>query len=275
MAAIPFQRDIHYPESDGRPLGETERHRQEIVDLIFGLQQHYRDTPDVYVGGNMFVYSSRGDRSTVVCPDVFVVKGVDKTVRRTFKTWEEGNRRPCLVIEVTSESSREEDVDKKAKYIRLGVEEYFLFDPLGEYLSPSLQGFRLLGGRYLSIPPQKDGSLPSRTTGLILRREGEKLRLVNAATGEPLVRTDEIDARRQAAEARAAEETAARRAAEARAAEETAARRAAEARAAEETAVRRAAEARAAQEEEARRAAEARATAAEEELERLRRELGG
>jgi Uma2 family endonuclease len=222
MAAIPFQRDIDYPESDGRPLGETDRHRQEIVDLIYGLQQHYAGDPGVYVAGNMFLYYAQGNRSAVVCPDVFVVQGAGKELRRTFKVWEEGDRRPCLVIEVTSESTRDEDlIEKKSKYARLGVEEYFLFDPLGEYLSPPLQGFRLRGSRYFGIPLEEDGSLRSETTGLLLRREGGRSRLVNAATGEPLPRIDELAGLIQAAETRAA-------GAEIRAAAETAARKAAE-----------------------------------------------
>lgn len=239
MAAIPFQRDIDYPESDGRPLAETERHRQEIVDLIFGLQRHFSDAPDVYVGGNMFIYPTPLDRRAAVAPDVFVVKGVGKQIRRTFRVWEEGDRRPCLVIEVTSESTQEEDmVEKMGKYARLGVEEYFLFDPLGEYLSPPLQGFRLVKGRYFGIPLEKDGSLVSQTAGVVLRRENGRARLVNAATGEPLPYVEELEGLRRAAEDRADQEAKARR-----------------------------------KESEARRAAEARAAAAEEELARLRREI--
>lgn len=95
--------------------------------------------------------------------------------------------------------------------------------------------------------------MTSRGTGLRLRVEDERLRLVDAATGEPLLRMQEVE------EA----ETAARHAAEARAAE-------AEAQAAQEAAARRAAEAQAVQE-----AAEARAAAAEEEIARLRRALEG
>jgi len=281
VAALPFQREIDYPESDGRPLAETERHRQVIVDLIYGLQQRYGETPDVYVGGNLFLYYEKGNRSAVVAPDVFVVKGVGKESRNTYKVWEEGGRVPFLVIEVTSASTSDEDlVDKKGKYLRLGVEEYVLFDPLEEYLAPSMQGFRLRNGRYVAIPPHEDGSLESTTTGLVLRREGQRLRLVDAATGEPLLWVDEEKPLRRAAEARAAQEAEARHAAEARAAREEEARRTAESRAAQEAEARQAAEARAALEGEARRreadareAAEARATAVEEELVRLRREL--
>ena len=242
---------VHYPETDGQPMGETETHRDETIDLIQALQHFLRDRDDVYVGGDLFIYYEEGNPRAVVCPDVFVVYGVPKLVeragrtekRRIYKLWEEG-RPPTMVVEVTSKSTRDEDaVDKRVKYAQLGVEEYFLYDPLDEYLSPQLQGYRLLGDRYRRIQPAADGSVPSRTTGLTLVVEGDHLRLRVTATGEPLLRNDEL-------RARSAEEAAARRQAEERAAEEAAARR---------------------QEAAARRQAEERATALEAELERLRR----
>jgi Uma2 family endonuclease len=213
MAAFPLEHEIDYPESDGKPLGETPRHRQEIVDLIYALEERYRETPDVYVSGNMFIYYEQGNRGAVVCPDVFLVKGAGKEMRDTFRLWQEGNRAPALVIEVTSASTRHEDlIDKKAKYASLGVDEYFLFDPLGEYLSPPLQGFRLLGNRYRPIQPEADGSLRMMTTGLRIQREGQRARLIDDATGEPLRWMEEVteSERRKAAALRAAEEEIAR-----------------------------------------------------------------
>jgi hypothetical protein len=73
------------------------------------------------------------------------------------------------------------------------VEEYFLDDPLGEYLAPPLQGYRLVAGKYEPIEPDADGALLSRTTGLLLRREGQKVRLIDARTREPLLWMDEQD----------------------------------------------------------------------------------
>jgi hypothetical protein len=55
MAAIPFQREIYYPESDGKPMGETEHHRDEIYGLIWVLRQRYREVPDAHVTGNLFL----------------------------------------------------------------------------------------------------------------------------------------------------------------------------------------------------------------------------
>lgn len=191
MAAIPLKHEVHYPESDGRPMGETDQHITEIMELIAILRERYRNAADVYVGGDMLLYYVEGDPRQRVCPDVFVTFGIPKEPpRRSYFLWREG-RPPSLVVEVTSKGSHREDVEKKELYARLGVEEYFLHDPLGEYLRPSLQGFRLEDGKYLPIPTAVDGSLVSRLTGLTLRREGEGLRLVDTESGQPLLKPSE------------------------------------------------------------------------------------
>jgi Uma2 family endonuclease len=202
--SIPLHNEIHYPESDGRPM-ETQIHAQVLEDLRFALVRRYADVPDVYIWGNLFLYYREGDPSGCVGPDVFLIRGVPKredNPRRTYKVWEEGGRVPSLVIEVTSLSTRDEDVEKNKRYAKLGVEEYFLFDPLGEYLRPRLQGFRLEGGRYQALVQRVDGALESRTTGLILKPEGPRLRLVDKETGEALLTAAEADEARLAAEDR-------------------------------------------------------------------------
>lgn len=194
MSAFPLQRDIEYPESDGQPMAETDLHREEMFDLIRALTRRYRDVPDVYVSGNLFFYYVQGDPRAVVAPDVFLVRGVPKRQRRIYKLWEEG-RVPSLVIELTSDSTQDEDIDKKKLvYQRLGVEEYFLHDPFQDYLDPALQGFRLVKGQYQPLRPGPDSSLPSLSTGLRLRTEGKRLRLVDAATNDPLLWGEELDA---------------------------------------------------------------------------------
>jgi len=267
MTAIPLKHDdVYYPESDGEPMAETPLHRKVMTDLIDGLTRRYASDPDVYVGGNMFLYEVRGDPSSSFSPDVFVVKGgpkdlggIPNELRRIYKIWEEGEV-PCFLIEVTSAKTRGEDTgSKRIRYERLGCEEYFLFDPEGDYLRPRLQGYCLERGRYQPLAANPDGSLFSRTTGLILRVEGRRLRLVEAATGEELPWDDEIESRRREADERAA-------LAEERAAREAEARYAAEERAARDRE-------RADREAEARSAAEERAAQAEEEIARLRREL--
>ena len=82
------------------------------------------------------------------------------------------------MIEVTSESTREEDLDKKREIYRaeIKVKEYFLFDPRAEYLKPPLQGYKLSRGEYMPIHPV-EGRLPSQELGLHLEKVGTTLRL--------------------------------------------------------------------------------------------------
>jgi len=207
MSAIPFQKEIFYPESDGEPMGETGIHVKETMYLIQALEDRFRAEPDVYVSGDMFLYFVEGDPRSVVSPDVFVVKGVPKTVRRVYKFWEEGGRGPCFVIEVTSDSTRNEDIiKKKALYERLGVEEYILYDPLGEYLDPQIQGYRLVNGRYQPIRLERDGSLVSMSTGVTFRMEGDEIRAVETASGRPIFRYAELASLVREREAREAAE---------------------------------------------------------------------
>ena len=216
MAAIPLHREeIEYPTSDGQPMAETTLHRKVMADLIAALELRYEDDPGMWAGGNLLLYYEEGNVRASVAPDVLLAQ-VPKDDRPLYKLWEEG-RPPCLVVEVTSSSTRHEDLKKKKSlYERLGVEEYFLFDPYGDYLSPRLQGYRLEGGRYLRIPPELDGAVLSRVSGLLFRPEGKNIRLIDATTGERLswigeagtVLRREIEARRAAEAARTTAEAA-------------------------------------------------------------------
>lgn len=191
MATISLKQEVIYPESDGRPIGETEAHVIETLDLLAALKQRYMHVADVYVGADMLLYYVEGNPARRVCPDVFVTFGIPKKPqRRSYFLWREG-RPPSMIIEVTSEGSRREDQEKKDLYARLGVEEYFLDDPLDEYLEPPLQGYRLVQGRYEPIEPDEEGMILSRTTGLLLRRDDHGVRLIDTETRKPLPRIEE------------------------------------------------------------------------------------
>ena len=64
--------DVNYPTRDGRPMGETELHRNKMQDLITTLDDYFAAKPDVYVGGDLLVFYERGDRRKHISPDVFV-----------------------------------------------------------------------------------------------------------------------------------------------------------------------------------------------------------
>lgn len=149
-----FSTEIEYPESDGQPMAESDEARDYLMYGTEVLGIYFQDQPDVYVSGNLFIYYEQGNPKAVVAPDVFVVKGVEKKKRRSYKTWEEKNKTPDFVLEITSKSTAWEDQgSKKGIYALLEVQEYFQYDPSGEYLDPPLKGFRLIEGNYLPIEP--------------------------------------------------------------------------------------------------------------------------
>ena len=185
MSTVPMPRRVvgnGYPTSDGKPMAETDYHRELMSTLIDTLKAYYADDPAVYVSGNLLLFYEEKNKRKHVSPDVFVVPGVPKHLRPNYLLWEEGCG-PRFVVELTSSSTRKEDTHKKKTLYQnvLKVREYFLFDPLGDYLKPSMQGWRLVRGVYEEIA-EVAGRLPSETTGLHLERDGRILRLWNPET---------------------------------------------------------------------------------------------
>ncbi|WP_435021047.1 Uma2 family endonuclease [Tundrisphaera sp. TA3] len=212
MASITTE--VFYPESDGKPMAESPVHRDVMAETIAALRDWFADDPLAYVSGNEFLYFVEGDPRRNVSPDVWVARGIDKSVRRpSYKTWEEGGKGPDLVIEVSSPSTRREDLRHKLGLYQdvLRVPEYYLFDPLGEYLDPPLQGHRLVDGAYRPIAPEA-GRLPSQVLGLHLEADGTELRLFDPAAGRRLLtRKEELDQARAAEEKRKTRERRSRR----------------------------------------------------------------
>lgn len=216
---------VEYPESDGEPMAETELHAQLMIDLRFALQRRFRAVPDVYVGINMLMYWVEGDPYKSKAPDVFFVRGAPKEPpRRTWQVWKEG-KAPDVVFEVSSRKTWREDLyDKWQLYARLGVREYFLFDPEYDYLPEPLMAWRLEEGQFFPLLPE-NGCVLSEALGLELCDTGTTLRLRDPQTGELLPTSEEEADARQIAEAlwedaetRAEQEAAARQEAECRAA---------------------------------------------------------
>ncbi len=223
---------IDYPCSDGQPMGESDLHVTCMLHVLAALKWHFekREGEDVYVSANSFLYYERGNPRAVVAPDVFVVLGVPGHLRDSYLLWKEP-KGPDFVLEITSASTRREDERRKrGVYAALGVREYFLYDPRGEYLTPPLQGYCLREGEYRPLPavatlPDGASALRSEVLGLELRdrREERMLRLRDPETGQDLLTYREFGRAREAETAARQKEVIARQ-------KEAIARRAAEAR---------------------------------------------
>lgn len=202
---------IEYPDEDGKPMAESDQARNYLLYGVEVLRMYFRERADVYVSGNLFIYYEEGNQSSVISPDVFVVFGVEKRDRRSYKTWEEGDKTPDFVLEITSKSTRSQDQGaKKGIYSFLGVREYFQYDPTGDYLNPRLQGLHLVEANYFpcstTVLPDDITSIFSEVLGLELRLlpSGE-LRFYDPVTGRRLLTYEESEQARIEAEARIAE----------------------------------------------------------------------
>jgi len=183
-----------YPESDGKPMAETDIHRRLLTTLVFTLETHFQNEPDVYASGNLLVYYVEGNPAKCFAPDVFVVRGVPKGERRIYKLWEEGVT-PQIIIELTSRKTWKEDLQTKWRlYEELGVQEYFIFDPEYDYLDDPLVGYRLENGKYAELEI-KDGRAKSEVLGLELVDTGETLRLFDPNSNQVLPTPQEAQER--------------------------------------------------------------------------------
>jgi Uma2 family endonuclease len=187
-----------YPESDGLPMAESDATRDYLIYGVEALDSYFQAQADVYVSGNLFIYYEQGVPKAVVAPDVFVVFGVEKKQRPTYKTWEEQNKLPDFVLEITSKTTASEDRgSKRGLYAYLEIREYFQYDPTADYLRPALQGFRLVDGNYLPILGRIIGdrfSIFAETLGLELHLEADGgMRFFDPNTGVKLLSPREME----------------------------------------------------------------------------------
>jgi Uma2 family endonuclease len=203
--SIPIIPEIDYPDSDGKPMAESDPARDYLIYAVEALKYYYKDQPQVYVSGNLFIYYEQGNPKSVISPDVFVVFGVSNQSRRSYKLWEENNKAPDFVIEITSKSTVSQDQGlKKGLYAFLGVTEYFQYDPTQDYLNPALKAYRLVSENYVPIQPtilpSGELSFYSETLNLQLQLQSGKLRFYDPVRQETLLTYLEVEEARQNAE---------------------------------------------------------------------------
>lgn len=189
--------EVSYPSSDGEPVAETYLHLYALLVTIEVLRQ-YLQGQQATVLGNQFLYYAQGFPRLRVAPDVMVILNVAPGGRDNYKVWEEGQV-PAVIFEMTSEGTRDHDrVFKKLLYEQLGVQEYWLFDPKGEWIEEQLRGYRLRNDMYEPIADSRSEPLKLR-----LQVEEHLLRFYREDTGERLLIPDELAQGLRQAEERA------------------------------------------------------------------------
>ncbi|MBC8042559.1 MAG: Uma2 family endonuclease [Rhizobacter sp.] len=138
------------------------------------LRAQFKDDADANIGGDQAFYWNAKDDRDVICPDVYLVRGIGNGLRSSIKFWEEEKMSMRFVLEVWSKSnSAAERYEKYERYAELGVSEYAELDTERSELT----GHRLNErGRYTVIQPQ-DGKVFFAELGLSVVYENDLLRL--------------------------------------------------------------------------------------------------
>ena len=175
-----------YPSTDGEPVAETYVHLYAMLITLEVLRQ-YLAGQQATVLSNQFLYYAEGFPKLRVAPDVMVIFDVKPGGRDNYKIWEEGQT-PTVVFEMTSKGTQEQDQSfKKTLYEQLEVQEYWLFDPKGEWIPEQLRGYRLQGEQYTPVTDNI-----SRALNLRLTVEETLISFYRLDTDEKLLIPDEL-----------------------------------------------------------------------------------
>jgi len=163
---------LHPPEGD--------RHRIPKERALESLREYFRRLRRrVYLSSELPVYYP-GER--IFGPDVLAVLDVEPHPRERWVVADEG-RGLDFVLEVHVSGDRAKDLEENVtKYARLGIPEYFVYEPT----RARLFGYRLVPGRaeYQPIVPQ-EGRWTSTTLGLDLAMEGQRIRFYHGSAALP------------------------------------------------------------------------------------------
>ena len=194
-----IQKEIFYPSEDGEPLAETSVHADAIIATVAVLRNYLAEKfaeRSPVVLADQFLYYANGFPRLRVAPDVMVIFDIPQQPYDNYKIWETG-KIPSIIFEMTSESTQAHDQLKKRElYESIGVLEYWLFDPKGEWIPEKLRGYR----RQANLPENEEESLVysaiadglSQVLGLRLEIEGSLINFYRQDNGEKLLIPSEL-----------------------------------------------------------------------------------
>ena len=199
---VKYYYDSHPTEED--LMGETAFHANLVHYLMEVLRWLVRaQLCAVYENLNM--YQTDNTDEYPVAPDVAVIKGV--AYQEFTRSWRVGKSGPApqVVFEIASEETWKKDLTQKpGKYARMGVQEYFAYDP-HEVPLPASKNRRLFGWRLdqasqamQAMTPASNGALWSSGLDSWLVPDGTMLRLYDRA-GQLRLTHAEAEARRSLA----------------------------------------------------------------------------
>ncbi|MDX2254746.1 MAG: Uma2 family endonuclease [Pseudanabaenaceae cyanobacterium bins.39] len=192
-------KEIFYPSEDGEPLAETSVHADAIIATVAVLRNYLAEKfaeRSPVVLADQFLYYAQGFPRLRVAPDVMVIFDIPQQPYDNYKIWET-RQIPSVIFEITSASTQAPDQAKKRElYEGIGVLEYWLFDPKGEWIPEKLRGYR----RQSNLPKNEEESLVyeaiadglSQVLKLRLEVEGSLINFYRQDNGEKLLIPSEL-----------------------------------------------------------------------------------
>ena len=224
--------DIDYASLDfnpdaPEPLPDAMYQYPVFAEILAILDAHLNtlgNPEEIFRSSNTFICYNPANLNVRVGPDFYAAFDVDAAAiqeRLIYLPWEAG-KPPDFVLEVGSPSTGREDTGRKrATYARIGVSEYWRFDPSGgDYYGEPLVGEELINGQYQRIDLTTEPYGVLKGYSPILRislcwQEG-MLTFYNYQTGAYLRNLPDTQAALQAEQSARQQAEAARRQAEAR-----------------------------------------------------------
>ena len=174
---------IYYDERGRRLtiLPDPSRYREpELMEqfpilamIVLALREFFRDQEDVLMSGEGYLCESGDSYSDSFVPDIVFARVEDpRTIEHIQNGYviDEVGKPPDLVLEVASESTGRRDYTfKRDGYEKMGVGEYWRFDPSGgDWHDAALAGDLLVDGVYqpIEVHREADGSVWGRSEAL-------------------------------------------------------------------------------------------------------------
>jgi Uma2 family endonuclease len=200
--------DDFSPFFEEESMPESIVHAELIWYLVAVLKWLFRDALCA-ICENFAFLPPLEDSGPPVAPDIAVIKGV---ALRPLTSWRIGTTGPAphVVLEILSPETWKKDLEEKpALYARLGVQEYFAYDPTPSPLASATRK-RLFGWRrdpllerMAALVPNDDGFLWSEELASFLVPDEQLLRLFDRHRQRRLTEAEAQAIARQAAERRA------------------------------------------------------------------------
>ena len=191
-ASLDFDADELVEKPDAM---EQEQPQDQIIGYLYSFFTEFSRRPDVFLSRDTNICYDPSDLNVRVSPDAYLAFGVDARAirpRKLYLPWEVG-KPPDWTLEVASESTYRIDIrNKPSIYARIGVPEYWMFDPTGgNYYGEPLIGMLLSDGVYrrVELTTEPDGILKGYSPVLQLSLAWDEgwPRFYNPATGTYLL----------------------------------------------------------------------------------------